>query len=605
MNKEFLFEVPSGEPISIEPFHYCIVGQTQFSGKTTLIKRLGEWAVDLGYKILVFDTKETEADYADFGNEVPVCLRETTDSFVLIGLLESMFRRRLTPYYATLSRLTEGAKGFDDIISRAKDLEAKTKSNWLRDACRVLYDLLERLQNETAKVTTVPQLRLNNGINRMDINQFSLEAQQLIVKNSFEDALRVYKRNLVLVIDEAFKFIPQGYSSAATRAIMNVMTQGAKTGLFGWISTQFLATTDKDPLKACAVKFLGTQDHTTEIKHTLDLIPEVRGKFSPDNIMKLKLGHWILVRKRPMYVGIVYALPWGIPEDVGRKVALGELTPEHVRDQYLVKVMEENEMVWKEKFDKLKKEVDEQIRILQGQVAEKQFEVDKLREQGVPRSEAEKRVTELATKLTETSSLLDKTEKERDFFSHAKDELTQVLKEKEVEVSKLKSEIEQVKASVQTLREWKDKVVEQLGEKEKELANLQSVIDEAAEIKSALGVFAKYIPLPQLESKTVLNLEHSEMVVNLSHREHEVKLTTETQQGQIMYVAINDMPKEGFTEKEISRGLKEHGWNIPHTSLAPQLSSNLVKSGLLVKVKEGRQVKYRLPTKLKINIAKD
>ena len=73
---EFLFSVPCGEPVALESFHYAIVGQTQFSGKTTLIKRLADWVVALGYKVLIFDTKETEADYTGFGREVPVCLRE-------------------------------------------------------------------------------------------------------------------------------------------------------------------------------------------------------------------------------------------------------------------------------------------------------------------------------------------------------------------------------------------------------------------------------------------------------------------------------------------------------------------------------------------------
>ena len=351
MSENFLFTVPSGEPVSIEPFHYAIVGQTQFSGKTTLIKRLASWAKDNGFKVLIFDTKEVEADYAGFGREVPVCLRETTDSFVLIGLLESMFRRRLTSYYATLSRLTEEAKGFDDIIERAKEMEAKTRSSWLRDACRVLYDLLERLKAETAKVKTVPRLQLYDGINRMVINEFSLEAQQLIVKNAFEDALRIYKRNLIMVLDEAFKFLPQGYSSPATKAVMHVITQGAKTGLYVWISTQFLAVTDKDPLKACAIKFLGTQDHITEVRHTLDLIPEARGRFKPDDIMKLKLGHWILVRKRPPDVRVVYALPLGVPSNLGRKVASGELTPEYIRDNFLKVKEVEDELVWKERYE--------------------------------------------------------------------------------------------------------------------------------------------------------------------------------------------------------------------------------------------------------------
>jgi hypothetical protein len=364
---DFLFKVPTGESVQIEPFHFAIIGQTQFSGKSTLIKRLSEWAVTQGYKVLVFDSKETEADYSGFGREVPVCLRETTDSFVLIGLLESMFKRRLTPYYATLSRITEGARGFNDIIARARELEARTRSSWLRDACRVLYDLLERLQAETSRVKTVPELKLYNGINRMAINNFTLEAQQLIIKNAFEDALRVYKSNLILVLDEAFKFLPEKWSSAATRAVMNVVTQGAKTGLYVWLASQFLAVTDKDPLKACAVKFLGTQDHITEVKHTLDLIPEARGKFSPDDIMKLKLGHWILVRKRPPFVGVVYSLPVGVPDEVGVEVAKGNRTPESVRDEFLKpKVMEEDEM-WKGKYLELERQyakLKEELEIL-------------------------------------------------------------------------------------------------------------------------------------------------------------------------------------------------------------------------------------------------
>ena len=125
--------------------------------------------------------------------------------------------------------------------------------------------------------------------------------------------------------------------------------------MYTWIATQFLAVTDKDPLKACAVKFLGTQDHITEVKHTLDLIPEARGKFSTDDIMKLKLGHWVLVRKRPPFVGVVYALPVGVPEHVGVEVAQGIRTPECVRDSFLKSKMEVDETVWKEKYEQLEK----------------------------------------------------------------------------------------------------------------------------------------------------------------------------------------------------------------------------------------------------------
>jgi len=531
---DFLFTVPSGEPVALEPFHYAIIGQTQFSGKTTLIKRLSEWVAAQGYSVLIFDTKETEADYAGFGNEVPVCLRETTDSFVLIGLLESMFKRRLTPYYATLSRLTEAAKGFDDIIKRAKDLESKTKSGWLRDACRVLYDLLERLQRETSKVETVPQLKLYPGLNRMVINDFSLEAQQLIMKNSFEDLLRIYRRKTIGVIDEAFKFLPQGYSSAATRAIMNVMTQGAKTELFSWISTQFLAVTDKDPLKACAIKFLGTQDHITEVRHTLDLIPEVRGKFSADDIMKLKLGHWILVRKRPMYVGTVYALPVDVPGDVGRKVALGELSPEYVRDNFLeVKVLEVDETVWKEKYEALKKEFDEKVEV-----------------------ERQKAFHEALQKVDEI---------------------------------KKQWNIEEYQQTIAQLKDGKASFESELKKLEPLKAFKEALIKFLGQIEARPGFEPGTQAVP---FEVSVSLEQPALTIQ--KRTPPLALDDSTLEGKIAVVyAEGELPKDKwFSVSDVTKAFQRHGWNQdPRTSLA---LDKFCQWGYFVKQMSGKRPDYRL-----------
>ncbi|MCK4482475.1 hypothetical protein KAU55_04565, partial [Candidatus Bathyarchaeota archaeon] len=102
-------------------------------------------------------------------------------------------------------------------------------------------------------------------------------------------------------------------------------------------------------------------------------------------------------------------------------------------------------------------------------------------------------------------------------------------------------------------------------------------------------------------SKTV-NLEHVEAIFNIKHSEEPVQLTTNIQQGQILYCAIHDLESEGFTEKEISEALQERGWNIPHSSLAPQLASNLKKQGLLIKLPNTRPTRYRLPSNQRINI---
>jgi len=577
---EFLFSVPSGEPVTLEPFHYAIVGQTQFSGKTTLIKRLAEWAVDLGFKVLIFDTKETEADYAGFGQEIPVCLRESKDSFVLIGLLESMFRRRLTPYYATLSRISEGAKDWDDIIKRAKEREEKTRSDWLKDACRILYDLLERLKDETAKAETVPKLELHPGINRMVINDFSLEAQQLIVKNSSEDLLRIYKRKAIEVLDEGHKFTPQGYSSPATRPVMHIMTQGGKTELYGWIATQFLATTDKGPLKACAFKFLGTQDHITEVKHTMDLIPEIRGKFTSDDIMKLKLGHWILVRKRPPDVRIVYSLPLDVPGHIGRKVAMGEMTPEIVRDRYLKVIKEEDEEMYRKLYEtekskrvELEKEFTRQVERLSDLKAQEKIK------------DLEKQFADIRTQIY--NELKEEVEK------RVEEERQKAFKEAMAKVEEIKSEwnIEQLQKTIMELKDENSQLKEdftKISKKAEAFDKLAEAIFFAVQEKLPTP---KYIE-PGAPSEMVVVTEQPALTIQ--KRTPPLTLNDSSLEGKIAVIyAEGKLPKDKwFTVTDVTKAFVSHGWpKDPRTS---KVLNQFCQWGYLEKQMSGMRPDYRI-----------
>jgi len=336
-------EKGTGEPVHIPVFHMAVTGQTQLSGKTTIIKTLAQQAVEKhGYRVLVFDTKENMEDFKDFGEPVPICMKDTTDSLVLINLAESIFGRRITQYYSVLTWMTQDAETLQDVIDRANKKIDELKESWFRGACITLSDLLTRLQKQLTQVETVDTLQLPHRINRMVLNYFDRESQQVYVKYALEDALRRYKHKLIIILDEAFKFIPQRYGSVCKKAIQDVITQGAGTGLYIWITTQFLAPTDKDPLKACAVRLLGTQDHVTEATHTLDLIPKARQRgFDKDTIMTLPLGHFVTITKS--YAKLVYAVPRGVPLKEAEKVALGALSPEHVRDHYLKNRHEDKE----------------------------------------------------------------------------------------------------------------------------------------------------------------------------------------------------------------------------------------------------------------------
>lgn len=326
------YEVGTGKAVKVPIFFMLVTGQTRLSGKTTILKALAKQAVDKGFKILVIDSKTNITDYEGFGQEVPICLQESTDSLVLIGLLESLFQRKITKWFATLTHITEGASTFADVIENAKILREKTRAGFVKDACSALIDLLVRLKEQTEKRETTPNLVLPYDINRMTINEFKVESQQLIAKSVFQEALKQYKK-LIIILDEAYKFLPQKWSSACKKAVQDYVTQGGATECFMWMGSQFLATTSKDAMKTMAIKLLGRQDHDTEAQHTLDLIPYSRGVYDNDFIMRLQLGHFIVVTIDDVTKN-VYTVPEYADKNLCKQVALGIRKPRDI--QYVV-----------------------------------------------------------------------------------------------------------------------------------------------------------------------------------------------------------------------------------------------------------------------------
>ena len=285
-----------GQKVEMELFHTLIAGQTNLSGKTTTIRTLAPRAVEQGFTVLIFDSKPTVREFPGY-HDVPICYQSTTDSLVLLGLLEGIFRHKLTPFYATLDRLTEDAGGIPEVIANAEKYEEKAKSGFIKDACHTLAKLLGRLQDELQQFDFTSDLQLRKGeINVMPINSLSVEAQQLVIKTAFEQVLKHHNRKVLAVIDETSRFLPQGYSSACKRAVYDAITQGAKTELYVWGATQFIATIEKDVIKAMANKLLGRQDDATEVKATLDRIPNLKKSgIGADQIMTLKRGEFVFV----------------------------------------------------------------------------------------------------------------------------------------------------------------------------------------------------------------------------------------------------------------------------------------------------------------------
>jgi hypothetical protein len=176
---------------------------------------------------------------------------------------------------------------------------------------------------------------------------------------------------------------------------------------------------------------------------------------------------------------------------------------------------------------------------------------------------------------------------------------------------KLKEEIAQTKAQLEKVTQERDAAHKRWQEITEEDAKLADELEAAHKeleatkalreaLKALVGAPQQAIQvLPSTNGKTTLQMKEEALNVEVAHTERTVQVTTQNQQGQILFVAITDLPPEGFSESQMSDALKEHGWNISHGSLAPQLNVNLVKAGLLVKL-DTKPARYRLPGKVKI-----
>lgn len=232
---------------------------------------------------------------------------------------------------------------------------------------------------------------------------------------------------------------------------------------------------------------------------------------------------------------LAYLVPEGMSLDLAEKVIAGQIKPEEAFKQ--IERKEVDDLVWKEKYEKLVRENQQ----LQNRLATTELQWKKQGEH-------------LQKVLAERNELLDR-------------------------VASLEKQLEDLKKSFEPANQ------------------IQKVFSEL--VRNELE---RTLPHRDLagRGKTTVELEHKELIVNLHHTgEKEVKMSTNNKEGQILYCALNDLPKEGWTYAEMNKALTERGWPIKSSTLSAKLSI-LAGRSILVKTKKG----YRLPTKVKFDVTK-
>ena len=501
------FEVGTGQPISLTLHHLVITGMTQLSGKTTTLEALIQRS---GQKACAFITKRGEIGFQQYHDVLPY-FKERSDWQYVESLIEATLRENQRFNRSWIIKATRGTKTLKDVLHNVEERKEKSRKDSLAESVYTnLAEYLKLVIPQIEKFQFSHKIELKEGINVMDLSEMSLEMRNLVIRSVMEYALDKLS-NTIIIIPEAWEYLPQFRSTPVKYFAEAFIRKGASVGNYLWVDSQDIAGIDKTPLRQCDNWILGRQKDVREVKRTREEI--FKNTPTEREIMMLKVGHFYACIGNNVH--LVYVQPSWLSEEIAREVALGKTSVEDVYRNFVESQKNHPEP----KYQSL-------------------YEQEKTRSE-----ELQKNVEDFEKAIKEYITLIEKQGTE-----------------------------------LNELRPFK---------------KLREALIEI--IPSASTVL-------ESSTKTKLELEHTEMAVNITHKEQEVKLTTETQQGQIMLVAIKDLSKEGFTEKEISEALKERGWNIPHTSLAPQLSSNLPKQGTIIKIPHTRPQKYRLPTKLTIEV---
>ena len=344
------FEIGTGDKVYMDLAHTVVTGMSQLSGKTTTLQAIIDRS---GLRAIAFKTKRGEAGFNNYHEILPYFV-ERSDWKYVSGILEAYLSEKVKFERSWIMKASKGTKSLKEVLTNIQLL--KEKAHGLSES---VYSVLEQYLTEIIPqiegFTFSKSLDLEDGINVMDLSEMSLEMRLLVIRSVMEhvmDPVIDKMHNVIVIIPEAWEAIPQGRNTPVKLYAETFIRKGASIGNFLFIDSQDIAGIDKTPLRQCNNWIMGRQRET----HEVDRVREVIGKkVGEEEIKTLKIGHFIAAIGDDLKK--VYVLPTGVPEEMGKKVALGELTVDQVRDwiKNHSQVGDDEEM-WRQRFEELSEE---------------------------------------------------------------------------------------------------------------------------------------------------------------------------------------------------------------------------------------------------------
>jgi hypothetical protein len=320
------YELRTGKPIEIPVGHLAITGQSQASGKTTTLEGLVDRC---GLRAVAFVTKRGEGSFR-VGEPIPPYFHDRVDWLFLKSILEATASEKLKFQVAEIINLCQNYSGPEGSWKAPKTLadvmaNAETALKKARGIpARVYTELFRYLSDVVPEIERLPyskKLKLEAGLNVMDLTDYSFPLQSLVVRSVIE-WVHHHATKTIIVIPEAWHFAPKKKGSPVKMAAEELVRQGAALRNFLWCDSQDLAGVSSVLLRQVTVWLFGVQRDPGEIERTLDYLPADAQKPTRRDIATLGKGEFIVSFAREMYR--VYVQPAWMSGVHAEAIARGE-----------------------------------------------------------------------------------------------------------------------------------------------------------------------------------------------------------------------------------------------------------------------------------------
>jgi hypothetical protein len=311
------YAVGSGEPVDIPVRHLAVTGQTQESGKTTTLEAL---VARSGVTALAFVTKRGESAFAD-GRRVQPYFRDRADWQFVTSILDATLQEKnkfLRPWIMKICRTTRTLAEVQQAVRKA--LETAKGIN--EGVYTQLDAYLDLLVPEIQRAKLAPSLDIRAGLNVMDVSSSPTPMQMLLVQSAL-DWVNEHARNTVVIVPEAWEFIPEGKGSPVKASATTLVRKGAGIGNYIWVDSQDMAGVDKTILRGCAVWIIGVQREANEIKRNLSNIPASIKRPTAAQVATLERGQFYVCHGS--HAVKTYVQPAWMDEHEAVAIALGGL----------------------------------------------------------------------------------------------------------------------------------------------------------------------------------------------------------------------------------------------------------------------------------------